>query len=156
MLKAVPDAMAAFLASLVAMDLANMPLFSAITRKMNWLTSRQKVLAENVANVDTPQYKAADLRPLDFRNELAQAEGRLQMVSTDPAHLSGTVPASEGQEQPLADAEERDINGNTVSLEDEMMKVSETMADYQLMTSLYKKQIGMLKEALGRGGSGGS
>jgi len=138
------------------MDLANMPLFSAITRKMNWLTSRQKVLAENVANVDTPQYKAADLRPLDFRNELAQAEGRLQMVSTDPAHLSGTVPASEGQEQPLADAEERDINGNTVSLEDEMMKVSETMADYQLMTSLYKKQIGMLKEALGRGGSGGS
>jgi flagellar basal-body rod protein FlgB len=136
------------------MDLANLPLFSAITRKMNWLTSRQKVLAENVANVDTPQYKAADLRPLDFRNELAQAEGRLQPVSTDPRHLSGTVLASEGEEQPLADAEERDISGNTVSLEDEMMKVSETMADYQLMTSLYKKQIGMLKEALGRGGSG--
>jgi flagellar basal-body rod protein FlgB len=138
------------------MDLANLPLFSAITRKMNWLTNRQKVLAENVANVDTPQYKAADLRPLDFRNELAKTEGRLQVVSTDPRHLSGTVPASEGQAQPLAEAEERDINGNTVSLEDEMMKVSETMADYQLMTSLYKKQIGMLKEALGRGGSGGS
>jgi flagellar basal-body rod protein FlgB len=136
------------------MDLANLPLFSAITRKMNWLTNRQKVLAENVANVDTPQYKAADLRPLDFRNELAKTEGRLQMVSTDQRHLSGTVPANEGQAQPLAQAEERDINGNTVSLEDEMMKVSETMADYQLMTSLYKKQIGMLKEALGR--SGGS
>ena len=134
------------------MDLANLPLFSAITRKMNWLTSRQKVLAENVANVDTPQYKAADLRPLDFRNELAKTEGRLQPVSTDPRHLSGSVRASEGQAQPLAEAEERDINGNTVSLEDEMMKVSETMADYQLMTSLYKKQIGMLKEALGRGG----
>jgi flagellar basal-body rod protein FlgB len=137
------------------MDLANLPLFSAIQRKMNWLTSRQKVLAENVANVDTPQYKAADLRPLDFRNELAQAEGRLQPVATDPRHMSGTIPASEGQAQPLATQEERDINGNTVSLEDEMMKVSETAADYQLMTSLYKKQIGMLKEALGRGGSSG-
>jgi len=135
------------------MDLANMSLFSALTRKMSWLTNRQKVLAENVANVDTPQYKAADLRPLDFRNELAKTEGRLQMASTDERHLSGTIPANEGEEQPLAEQEERDINGNTVSVEDEMMKVSETMADYQLMTSLYKKQIGMLKEALGRGGS---
>ena len=35
-----------------------------------------------------------------------------------------------------------------------MMKVSETMADYQLMTSLYKKQVGLLKEAIGRGGAG--
>jgi len=133
------------------MDLANLPLFSAITRKMSWLTNRQRVLAENVANVDTPQYKAADLRPLDFRSELAQFQGKLQPVATDPNHLSGTVPPSEGEEQELANPTERDINGNTVSIEDEMMKVSETMADYQLMTSLYKKQIGMIKQALGHG-----
>jgi flagellar basal-body rod protein FlgB len=134
------------------MDLANLPLFSAITRKMSWLTNRQRVLAENVANVDTPQYKATDLRPLDFRSELAQLQGRLQPATTDPAHLAGTIPASdesaaEEQDQPV----ERDINGNTVSIEDEMMKVSDTMADYQLMTSLYKKQIGMFKQAIGRG-----
>jgi flagellar basal-body rod protein FlgB len=134
------------------MDLANLPLFSAITRKMGWLTNRQRVLAENVANVDTPQYKAMDLRPLDFRGELAQLQGRLQPVTTDPNHLAGTIPvaddaAGEQAEQPV----ERDINGNTVSIEDEMMKVSDTMADYQLMTSLYKKQIGMFKQALGRG-----
>jgi|SRR5580658_2970505 flagellar basal-body rod protein FlgB len=138
-----------------AMDLANLPLFSAITRKMSWLTSRQRVLAENVANVDTPQYKAADLRPLDFRNELAQLQGKLQPKATDPNHLSGTIPASSAEEQTVAEPVERDINGNTVSIEDEMMKVSDTMADYQLMTSLYKKQIGMLKQALGRGGASG-
>jgi flagellar basal-body rod protein FlgB len=137
------------------MDLANLPLFSAITRKMNWLTNRQSVLAENVANVDTPQYKAADLRPLDFRSELAHAQGKLQPVSTDPGHLDGTVPPGPPPGEQAVDPIERDINGNTVSIEEEMMKVSETMADYQLMTSLYKKQIGMIKEALGRGGSGG-
>ena len=136
------------------MDLANLPLFSAITRKMNWLTNRQRVLAENVANVDTPQYKAADLRPLDFRGELAQVQGKLQPVATDPKHLSGTVPVSAAQEQVVTDQADRDISGNTVSIEDEMMKVSETMADYQLMTSLYKKQVGLLKEAIGRGGAG--
>jgi flagellar basal-body rod protein FlgB len=138
-----------------AMDLANLPLFSAITRKMSWLTSRQRVLAENVANVDTPQYKAADLRPLDFRRELAQFQGKLQPVATDPKHLSGTVPVSASAEETVADPVERDINGNTVSVEDEMIKVSDSMADYQLMTSLYKKQIGMIKAALGRGGTGG-
>jgi flagellar basal-body rod protein FlgB len=137
------------------MDLANLPLFSAITRKMSWLTNRQRVLAQNVANVDTPQYKATDLRPLDFRSELAQLQGRLQPATTDPGHLAGTIPvsdeaAAEAQEQPV----ERDINGNTVSIEDEMMKVSDTMADYQLMTSLYKKQIGMFKQAIGRGSGG--
>jgi flagellar basal-body rod protein FlgB len=138
-----------------AMDLANLPLFSAITRKMSWLTSRQRVLAENVANVDTPQYKAADLRPLDFRRELAQFQSKLQPVATDPKHLSGTVPVSASVEETVANPVERDLNGNTVSVEDEMMKVSESMADYQLMTSLYKKQIGMIKAALGRGGAGG-
>ncbi|MGB8841291.1 MAG: flagellar basal body rod protein FlgB [Aliidongia sp.] len=132
-----------------------MPLFSAITRKMSWLTGRQHILAENVANVDTPQYKAADLRPLDFRNELAQFQGKLQPVATDSRHLSGTVPASASREEPLTDPIERDISGNTVSIEEEMMKVSDTMADYQLMTSLYKKQIGMFKAALGRGGATG-
>ena len=154
MLKRLPDAVAAAIDSSVAMDLANLPLFSAITRKMNWLTNRQRVLAENVANVDTPQYKAADLRPLDFRGELAQVQGKLQPAATDPKHLGGTIPVSTVQEQVVADQAERDISGNTVSIEDEMMKVSETMADYQLMTSLYKKQVGMLKEAIGRGGTG--
>jgi flagellar basal-body rod protein FlgB len=154
MLKRLSDAVTAAIDSPDAMDLANLPLFSAITRKMNWLTNRQRVLAENVANVDTPQYKAADLRPLDFRGELTQAQGKLQPVATDPKHLNGTIPVSTAQEQVVADQTERDISGNTVSLEDEMMKVSETMADYQLMTSLYKKQVGMLKEAIGRGGGG--
>jgi flagellar basal-body rod protein FlgB len=137
------------------MDLANLPLFSAITKKMNWLTSRQRVLAENIANVDTPRYKAADLRPLDFRDELAQFQTRLQPVATDPHHLGGTVLASASAAETLEHPIERDINGNTVSIEDEMIKSSDTMADYQLMTSLYKKQVGLFKQAIGRGSAGG-
>jgi flagellar basal-body rod protein FlgB len=137
------------------MDLANLPLFSAITRKMNWLTARQRVLAENVANVDTPQYKAADLRPLDFRNELTSStQGHLQVVATDPKHLAGTMSALGAQEGIVKAPLERDINGNTVSIEDEMMKVSESTADYQLITNLYKKQINLLKQAIGKGGGG--
>jgi flagellar basal-body rod protein FlgB len=130
------------------MDLANLPLFQALSRKMNWLTARQDVLSRNVANIDTPQYQAKDLRPLDFRSTLAGATARLQPVSTDSKHLSGSLPVAPPAQLVKSD-EERSINGNTVSVEDEMMKVSDTATDYQLMTNLYKKQLGMLKAAIG-------
>lgn len=135
------------------MDLAKLPLFGALTRKMNWLTAREKVLAENVANVNTPNYKASDLRPLDFRQELASVQPKLQPVTTDPKHLTGTVPARDVALETQTTEEARNLDGNTVSIEDEMLKVSQTAADYQLMTNLYRKQVGILKEAIGRGGS---
>ncbi len=135
------------------MDLAKLPLFGALTRKMNWLTAREKVLAENVANVNTPNYKASDLRPLDFRQELASTQTRLQPVTTDPRHLTGTLVSTEARLETKPTEEARNLDGNTVSIEDEMLKVSQTAADYQLMTNLYRKQVGILKEAIGRGGS---
>jgi len=139
------------------MDLNNLPLLAALSKKINWLTARQKVVTENVANADTPGFKASDLRPLDFRKELAQvthaAPQKLAPVTTDPRHLTGTEAAS--RLDPVVDkvTSDRDINGNTVSLEDEMMKVSDTASDYQLMTNLYKKQVGLIKTAIGRSGS---
>jgi flagellar basal-body rod protein FlgB len=137
------------------MDLANLPLFAALSRKMEWLSDRQKVLSENVANADTPHYQASDLRPLDFKKELSQASGRLELASTDPQHITATPSANAIPADMLVKTDDdRELDGNTVSLEDEMIKVSQTTADYQLMTNLYKKQIGMLKEAIGRSGGG--
>jgi len=134
------------------MDLSTLPLFGAIARKMAWLTQRQRVLAENIANVNTPHYKAADLKPLDFQKALSQTNGRLELVATDPRHLAGKPSAPfQADDALLKTPIDRTIAGNTVSMEDEMIKVSETGADYQLMTNLYKKQLGMLKEAIGHG-----
>jgi flagellar basal-body rod protein FlgB len=138
------------------MDLSNLPLFAALSRKMEWLSDRQKVLSENVANADTPHYQASDLRPLDFKKELQQTSGRLELVSTDAQHITATPTANAIPADALVKtADDRVIDGNTVSLEDEMIKVSQTAADYQLMTNLYKKQISMLKDAIGRGGASG-
>ena len=139
------------------MDLTSIPLFSALTRKMSWLSQRQTVLAQNVANVDTPGYRASDLRPLDFRSELAYAGGAgagtatLTPTVTNPAHLKGFASVNGTQSSPDRAPEERELNGNTVSMEDQMMKVSETSADYQMMTNLYKKQINLISTAIGRG-----
>ena len=139
------------------MDLNNMPLLAALTKKMNWLTARQKVVTENVANADTPGFKASDLRPLDFRKELAEvthsSSPKLAPTTTDPRHLIGTEAAARLDPEAEKVTTDRDINGNTVSLEDEMIKVSDTTSDYQLMTNLYKKQVGLIKTAIGRSGS---
>ena len=134
-----------------------MPLLAALSKKISWLTARQKVVTQNVANADTPGFKASDLRPLDFRKELAEvthsSSPKLAPTTTDPRHLVGTEAAARLDPVVEKTTTDRDINGNTVSLEDEMMKVSDNASDYQLMTNLYKKQVALIKTAIGRSGS---
>jgi flagellar basal-body rod protein FlgB len=138
------------------MNLSKLPLFSMISQRIGWLSERQKVLAENVANADTPNYKARDLKPLDF-SAMASAAGagaggaRLTPATTDQRHFDvrpGSASKNAAVKDPKAEAT---LSGNSVSIESEMMKVAETAMDYQLITNLYKKQIGLIKAVIGRG-----
>ncbi len=132
------------------MDLGKTPIFAMITKRMAWLGQRQQVLARNIANSDTPGFKPRDVKPLDFQR-LAQSEARGLGVSlTNARHLTGG-PRSPGfsettQNQPRA----TNLAGNAVVIEEQLMKVSETVMNYQLMTNLYRKHLNMIKTALGR------
>lgn len=133
------------------MDVSGLTLFRQMEQKMHWLSARQSVLAENVANADTPGYRSRDLKPFDFARHLEQG-GNLPMQITAPAHMNGSkgaasVPASQRDRF----AVETSPNGNQVSLEDQLTKVGETGMEYQMLTNLYRKQVGMIKTALGRG-----
>ena len=139
------------------MDLSKLPLFSMISKRIGWLSERQKVLAENVANADTPNYKARDLKPLDFA-AMARAAGTgaggapLTPASTDQRHID-VRPGSGSKNTAVKDPKgEATLSGNSVSLESEMMKVAETAMDYKLITNLYKKQIGLIRAVIGRQG----
>jgi flagellar basal-body rod protein FlgB len=138
------------------MNLTDVPLFNAITQKMNWLNSRLKVLSENIENADTPNYQASDLKPLDFSGELSNAQKKLMPAVTNPGHMTLVSATSGPPTERIPSPEEHSINGNTVSSEDEMIKLSQSSADFQLMTNLYKKQLSMLKMAIGQSGSSGS
>jgi flagellar basal-body rod protein FlgB len=132
------------------MNPSNLPLFSLISQRMGWLSERHKVLAENVANVDTPNYKARDVKPVDFAALASRAGARLGPAVTDPRHIE---PQGAGSAKAVTtkDAKaEATLSGNTVSIEQELMKVADTAMDYQLITNLYRKQIGMLKAVIGR------
>jgi flagellar basal-body rod protein FlgB len=131
------------------MDLGTIPLFKAMTQRMSWLNERQKTLAENVANADTPKYLAKDLKPQSFGDAMGSA-AKLQMVATQPNHIAGDAAAS-----PFATELDKtapvSASGNSVSLEDQMLKVSSTATDYQLTTELYSQHLSMLRTVLGKG-----
>jgi len=134
------------------MDIGNIPLFAAITRRMAWLGDRQTVLAENVANANTPGYLEKDLKEPDFKTLVQGAPQGIQLAATNPAHLSGTAIAP--RPDLIETTTDRTLNGNGVSIEAQMMKVSSNAADYALTATLYKEHIAMLKTALDNGSSG--
>jgi flagellar basal-body rod protein FlgB len=138
------------------MDIGQIPLFSALSKRMSWLTARQTVLAENVANANTPGYVAKDLKDLSFKSLLAGTAqggtGPLRMAADQSGHIAPSVPNNPAPVVQAANGQS--LDGNGVSIEEQMMKVSTNAADYSLITTLYKQNVSMIKSVLGGGGGG--
>jgi flagellar basal-body rod protein FlgB len=131
------------------MAISDLPIFSMLRTRMNWHQERQRLLAENVANAETPGYRARDLTPLDFGKQVEQAGAQLQLALTSPAHLTGVGGAGHFATDRAAKYDVRPA-GNSVNLEDEMMKVAANQMDHQAAISLYSRSMGLLKTAIGK------
>src|ERR1700692_3109602 len=103
------------------MPISDIPILSMLRTRMQWHEERQRVLAENVANADTPNYRPQDLAPPNFENTLANTSVRL--AQTDPGHIGGGDDRSPFGFDTHPRYEVRP-GGNGVSHEDEMMKVA--------------------------------
>lgn len=134
------------------MDLGSLSVFRALQTRMRWLSERQEVLAQNVANADTPHYQSRDLKELDFAKVLRGREQSLAVAVSHPGHIAPSRGAGGRQADSEKAKLEANPTGNAVVLEEEMLKVGQTAHDYQLMTGLYSKSLGMIKMALGRSG----
>lgn len=132
------------------MLLGDIPIFAMLKQRMHWLSERQSVLAENVANSNTPHYAARDLKELDFKSMLPAKPARLDTAVTNGAHIQKTSSAPmHGPGVTKTPGFETTPTGNSVVLEEQMIKVSETQMDYEMATGLYTKSLGLLKMALG-------
>ncbi len=127
------------------MDPTDIGIFSLAERRMHWLDQRQSVLAQNIANSNTPGFKARDLP--SFASALADQGVALQ--PTNPLHMQGTKPVLAGREQVSSG---KAPNGNTVAMEDQLGKVAETSSSQELVTNLYRKYHSMFQLVLGRSG----
>ena len=139
------------------MDIGKLTVFRMMTDKMKWLEHRQRVLAQNIANADTPGYIPEDLKPLDYtdKQSAASTSFRLQLATTNSNHIAGHIQKTElGKEREVKNNYETSPTGNAVVLEEQMIKVSDTADAHRLMTNLYRKQLGMFRIALGRPAGG--
>ncbi len=131
------------------MAISELPIFAMLRTKMHWHQERQRLLAENVANADTPHYRPHDLKEPEFQKS-APAAMVVGLVRTDAGHIAG-----QGLSPPKFRADrpggfETRPTGNSVALEDEMLKVAANQMDYQQASTLYAKSLGLLKTAIGK------
>lgn len=127
------------------MDLASIGLFNLASRRMEYLSARHKVLAENIANADTPGVKAHDLKPFDFAQAMRGAG--VAQARTDAAHLVSTRPAAAFREDRRVTSYEMAPDGNGVVLEEQMIKTAEVRGAYDLAANLFQKHVGMMRQA---------
>lgn len=130
------------------MSVGDLPLIGMLKTRMHWHHSRQKVLAENVSNADTPGFKPRDLKNPTFQ---ANAPGGVRIARTEASHIAPAA-GRDGEDPRAAGRFETTPSGNAVNLEDEMLKSSQNQADYALAASLYQKSLQMLRTAVGRRG----
>jgi flagellar basal-body rod protein FlgB len=136
------------------MSITDLPVLSALRTKMQWHQERQRVLAENVSNADTPNFRPRDLVEPKFDRTGASvaggAMGSLAMLRTSSSHIAQTGGGESFSPDGKGGFDTRPA-GNAVNLEDEMLKVSANQMDYAAATSLYSKSLHLLKTAIGKG-----
>ncbi len=135
------------------MGVADIPLLGQIKGRLGWLDERQRVIAENVANADTPGYVGRDLKqPTDFAAAMRAGRG-LQMARTNPAHLApaGTPVRFDPTKAPDS---ETTLDGNAVVVEEQMLKMAESRMAYDAAIGFYQKSMSMIRLAAKKPGAG--
>lgn len=128
------------------MDLNNLTVFSLANQDMKYLTERQKILAGNVANANTPGYLAQDLKKPSFSDEL---NSTLQMSVTNEKHFTGRGGSSlAGRIYTPKPTQPLTIDGNGVVLEDQLNEISKDKGEYGRVLALYNSYKNMLKTAV--------
>jgi flagellar basal-body rod protein FlgB len=135
--------------------------FAALKNRMRFLQARQKLLAENVANADSPGYKPKDIKELGIDPASRGSDQARRMAGgvaapatglavTSPGHIRSNGTGRIGEEKGAAF--ETRPSGNAVNLETEMLKVSQNQIDFQTAANIYQRGLSTLKIALGRRG----
>lgn len=109
---------------------------------------RQAAVAQNMANADTPGYAARDIAP--FQTLYEAQDGMTMPHATREAHILGQGPRSEFAPSAREGAQ-RDPNGNSVSLETEMLNAVDVKRQHDRAIAIYRSSLTLLRTALGRG-----
>lgn len=134
------------------MNLNEIPLFAMLKGRFGHLGERQRLISQNVANSDTPGYTPNDIKAYSFEAQV-KAASTAQAV-TQPGHMTPASPRNPGFRPVKTKDSETTLDGNSVVLEEEMLKMAEARMNYDAAIGFYQKSLGMLRlasRAPGRG-----
>ena len=135
------------------MAITDLPLLGMLKTKMRWHQARQGVLAQNIANADTPGFRPSDLRAMTTQRSLrAPGIAGVATARTHRSHIRGASMGMQGDpfKSEITKGWEITPAGNAVVLEEQMIKLSANQFDFQMASTLYARSIGLLKTAIGR------
>ncbi len=126
------------------MILNGLKVVDDINKRAQWLLERQRVLSENVAHSETPDYSPQDLKPLSFQNHVQK---NVNLKTTHPAHI--TRPSRLGKDFGTTESDTRESTetGNGVVVQEELIKMADTKARYREMLGHYKKIYALFEAA---------
>lgn len=133
-------------------------VLAVLKQALGYHSDRQRVLAENVANANTPGYVPSDVSRSDFERavEAARQGGErrrggvspVAMSATHTGHIAGTPAASQTYRTERAPDSETTINGNAVVLEEQMVRANENRMRFETALGLYNKNLNFLRMAV--------
>ena len=132
------------------MSYSDLTMIKSLARSMQHTARRNRVLAQNIANVDTPSYKARDLTKIQFPRMIARSTFGSDLLRTHGAHFKSTAFQTNAPVVKLNQTDERTISGNTVNLEENLVKINQNSAEHARATSLYRKYFSFINTATGR------
>jgi flagellar basal-body rod protein FlgB len=132
----------------------DLSIFAVLKSRLSYLTGRQQVLAQNVANSDTPGFTPRDLKPFTLPGHagaLGGAAGGLAPITprmTSAMHLASPSMTTTSAAKPVATPDsETTLNGNSVVLEEEMMKMTQARMDFEAAVAFYQQSMQLLNTA---------
>lgn len=142
------------------MRLDELTLFNTLGGAMRYHAERAKVLAQNVANAQTPDFVPRDIADGDVgaaiggssasfvRAASHAGDAGAGMVQTHAGHLAGPAAPVARYEASLSPDSETTLNGNGVVIEEQMMKINETRLAYDTAVGLYNKSVALMRMAM--------
>ena len=123
---------------------------SVFSQALNLRTQRHQVLASNIANADTPNYKARDF---SFETAMQNAMsgrsdvGRVDMARTSAGHIARSGAGGSADFKYRSETQSA-VDGNTVDMDVERAQITENAMQYQILTQLISNKFQVIRSAL--------
>ncbi|MHA6287037.1 flagellar basal body rod protein FlgB [Maricaulis sp. CAU 1757] len=136
----------------------DVPVLALLRQSIGFHSDRQRVIAENVANANTPGYTPKDIDESAFQQAVArQLQGgaassvpATRLRTTEAGHIAGGRAPDSGRSWQTTERpdSETTINGNSVVLEEQMVRAQDNRMRYESAITLYQKSLGLIRMAI--------